>query len=493
MKGWPTGQPRLLLTLSVHKARGERRVATIVWKIKAKNQSGTGSGQSKRLFRLGTKAQPVTLHRSTTKGDSPMTRAATVFPTYRLFAVFLATAVLTSALAAQNDIQQGKIKRVDPAKGAVTLTVNDKELEFTVGDSTQVMDPAGKPVKERLNDTRFKPGTAVMFKAATKDGKAFLVGIKLIAELVKVDMSKVKPLTDMGKDDEYKGFKGGLYPDGGNQRPAGHEAAGLALAKQIQRLDAAGKPSADGKIVLLSVGMSNTSQAFNGFMQVARGDRTINPQVVLVNGAQGGMTAVIVQNPEGGRKNPKDGTMIKYWPEVDNQLAKARVTGAQVQAVWIKQADGGPTSGFPAYAKDLQAELVKIVQLIHQRYPNVKLVYLSSRTCAAWAKTPLNPEPYAFESGFSVRWLIEQQIKGDAALNYDPAKGAVKAPWLSWGPYLWTNGSTKRADGFFYEEDDFVPSDRTHPSKMGQLKIGEQLLQFFKTDTTSKSWFSSQW
>src|SRR5262249_31342924 len=168
---------------------------------------------------------------------------------------------------------------------------------------------------------------------------------------------------------------------------------------------------------------------------------------------------------------------------------EAGVTPAQVQVVWIKQADRGPREGFPKYAQKLEGELEKIVQLLPTRFPNVKLVYLSSRTFAGWATTRLNPEPYAYESGFSVKWLIEKQLKGEAALNYDPKKGDVKAPWLSWGPYLWANGSKKRADGFFYEEADFVAGDRTHPSQAGQLKVARQLLNFFKTDSTAKMWF----
>ena len=112
---------------------------------------------------------------------------------------------------------------------------------------------------------------------------------------------------------------------------------------------------------------------------------------------------------------------------MDSRLAAAGLSRAQVQAVWIKQADAGPKEGFPGYARKLQRELERIVVLLHDRFPNVKLVYLSSRTYGGYATTRLNPEPYAYESGFAVKWLIEQQIKGEAALNCDPKKGAVKA------------------------------------------------------------------
>jgi hypothetical protein len=173
---------------------------------------------------------------------------------------------------------------------------------------------------------------------------------------------------------------------------------------------------------------------------------------------------------------------------VDQRLKDAGVTRAQVQVIWIKQADAGPTEGFPKYAQTLQSELTRIVQLFPERFPNVKLVYLSSRTFGGYAKTRLNPEPYAYESGFSVKWLIEEQIKGDKGLNFDSSQGKVKAPWLSWGPYLWANGTTKRADGFRWEEKDSA-SDGTHESPRGQEKVGKLLLEFFKTDTTTKPWF----
>jgi len=103
----------------------------------------------------------------------------------------------------------------------------------------------------------------------------------------------------------------------------------------------------------------------------------------------------------------------------------------------------------------------------------------------------LNPEPWAYESGFAVKWLIEQQIMGDKSLNYNADKGAVKAPWLSWGPYLWANGTTKRADGLFYARED-LGNDGTHPTASGNDKVAKLLLEFFKTDSTTKPWFVGQ-
>jgi hypothetical protein len=390
-----------------------------------------------------------------------------------------------ASLLAQEGVQRGKIKKVDTDKRTLVITSGGKDHTIAVPDNARFMDEAGKSIEGRLTDKRFRAGAPVMFKTARNDGKEILQGVKLGANPVrqpppKVDLAGLKPLTEMDKG-EYKGSPGGLYPDGANERPAAHEKAGLALAKQVQPLDADGKPAKDGKIVLLSVGMSNTTQEFSVFKQIADKDEGKNPHLVLVDGAQGGMTAAAIQDVEGPRGK-------QFWNTVEERLKKADVSRAQVQIAWIKEADAGPNEGFPKYARKLQEELTNIVQLMHQRFPSLKMVYLSSRIFGGYAKTRLNPEPYAYESAFSVKWLIERQIKGDAALNFDPAKGAAKAPWLSWGPYLWANGMTKRTDGLFWTEDD-LGDDGTHPSPAGRHKVAEQLLRFFKNDSTAKPWF----
>ncbi|HEY1380896.1 MAG TPA: hypothetical protein VGF55_29110 [Gemmataceae bacterium] len=399
----------------------------------------------------------------------------------------VALVLFAGTIAAQdNGIRRGKIKAVDADKHTVTITADGKDETFTLTDRTRVMDASNQPVKEPFKD--LASGAAVMFKADTRNGRTVLVGVKLAGDAAarrdapsRFDTSHLKPLNELGAG-QHQGYEGGFYPGGRNDRPAAHEAAGLALARQVRPLDADGKPSPDGEIVLLSIGMSNTVQSSMGFQRALAGEADKNPRVQFVNGAEGGQTAAITQDPN------DNGRGAHYWAGVDQKLRKAGVTRAQVQAVWIKQADARPTEPFPKHAQKLQAELANIVRVLHDRFPNLKLCYLTSRTYGGYAKTALNPEPYAYESGFAVKWLIEQQIKGDPSLNHDPAQGPVKAPWLSWGPYFWANGKTPRADGLTYDEGDFA-ADGTHQSPSGQAKVGKLMLQFFKTDSTAKAWF----
>jgi Cu/Ag efflux protein CusF len=397
----------------------------------------------------------------------------------------LTLAIVSGTISAQQQIQRGKIHKVDLDNLTVTLKSGDKNIEAIANEQTQFFESKGANVKASLQ--AFKPDAEVQFVVREKDGKNYLVGLRLFdqkkkAALSKFDASKLVPLTEL--KGAYQGNKGGLYPDGSNARPKEHEAAGVSLAKSVQPLDADGKADAAGKIVMLSVGMSNTSQASQGIAKVLAKADGVNPRFQFINGAQGGMTAARIQNPDS-----PDGT--KYWTTVDQMLKKAGSSRAQVQIVWIKQADAGPSQGFPAYAKKLEEELATIVQILPKRFPNVKMVYLSSRTYGGYATTGLNPEPYAYESAFSVKWLIERQIKGEAALNFDPTKGDVKAPWLSWGPYLWANGSTKRADSFFYEQADFTANDGTHLTPACQEKIGRLMVDFLRKDTTTRPWFAS--
>jgi hypothetical protein len=298
------------------------------------------------------------------------------------------------------------------------------------------------------------------------------------------------PLPDLSAEEKYKGQSGGLYGEGRNTPPEKHRRAALAAAKRIQPLGADGKPAADGKIVMISVGMSNTTQEFSRFVQLARDAKGKAAEVVIVDGAQGGQDAADWSNPEGRFRRDRG----DVWTVLAERLKRAGATPQQVQVAWIKQARRNPASlgEFPGHADELQGHLKKIVWQLMQRFPNMQIVYLSSRIYAGYAAGPLNPEPYAYESAFSVRGLIEKQIAGDAALNYDSTRGEVHAPLLLWGPYLWANGvKGRKQDELVWLREDLA-GDGTHPSNSGRQKVALLLLEFFQSDPTARPWFTSK-
>jgi PKD repeat protein len=297
----------------------------------------------------------------------------------------------------------------------------------------------------------------------------------------------ITPLNDLGFG-TYKGFTGGLYPNGANQRPPAHDAAGLNIARnEVLPRDVNGTVNTNsGKIVLLSIGLSNSTQEWASkgtqhFKGIADPDPAKNPQVMIVDGAQGGQATDAWTNIN-----------APTWTVVLQRLTNAMVTSNQVQAVWLKLAQRQPfTNGlFPAHALSLQHDLEIIVRNMGIRFPHLRLTYVASRTRAYDTNAPdLNPEPFAYESGFSVKWLIEKQLSGDPSLNFNTNNGPVVAPWLAWGPYLWADGMTPRSDNFRWMCSD-LESDFTHPSTNGGVpKVAQQLLNFFKTDPTATPWF----
>jgi hypothetical protein len=254
--------------------------------------------------------------------------------------------------------------------------------------------------------------------------------------------------------------------------PAAHLAAGLAAARAIGPLDAQGRADAAGRYALVSIGMSNTTQEFSAFKPLADGDAGRDPRLVIVDGAQGGQTAADWANAG-----------CQCWTVLDSRLASAGLSAPQVATAWIKLANRQPTEAFPVHAQRLQQDTVAVVRHLKARFPNLALAYLSSRIYAGYATSTLNPEPYAYESGFAVRWAVDEQLQG--RLPFGP--GAV-APWLAWGPYLWADGLRPRSDGLTWACSDFA-ADGTHPGSSGRQKVAQLLLQFMRTDPTAREWY----
>lgn len=306
------------------------------------------------------------------------------------------------------------------------------------------------------------------------------------------------PINDLGAGLYLNQFQGGLYPGGANVPPAAHATEGLARAHGLQPLDTAGLPDPNGKIVLLSIGMSNTTQEFCSqdsfepcnawtFMGQAVVDSRVNTTTLaIVNGARGGQAATSWDSP----------TDPNYDGVRDQKLAPKGLTEAQVQVIWVKQANPQPSVSLPNASADafaLEASLADIARAAKVRYPNLSLMFLSSRIYAGYASTTLNPEPYAYESAFSIKWLIEAQVQQIATGTADPLAGDLDyntvAPWIAWGPYTWADGLTPRSDGLIWVCTN-LESDGTHPATSGEEKVGSMLLRFMLSSPFASPWFA---
>ena len=331
------------------------------------------------------------------------------------------------------------------------------------------------------------------------------------------------PLNDLGQGTYFPPnhapsttpVQGGLYSGGYNQRPPAHEATGIDIAEHdIVPRDMDGNEDSDGAIVMISIGMCNTTKEFGGALGIGRkygfvgrtmGDPSVtpspnwrNPKLVVIDCAQSGQDAEAWANNSAPPATPTPSCTPSPgasctpnpWLECLRRLEEAPSPGPysmrQVQVVWLKEAladpEASPYGVWPKHVNDLKDRLKTILgHLADSAYgfDNLKLVFLSPRT-RAWTTNGQgfthSPEPDAYETGFADKWVIQEQGQHAAW------------PWLSWGPYLWTDGMNARSDGLTWPCN-YVTKDCVHPTVDGVTKVVDQLLAFFKTDPVATPWF----
>jgi hypothetical protein len=305
------------------------------------------------------------------------------------------------------------------------------------------------------------------------------------------------PINDLSTRTYYRN-QGGLYPAGSNQPPPDQDSAARARRNTIRALDVNGDESPFGKYVLLSIGMGNATEEWcskgsgppctpHSFMGRAAQDPTVNRySLVIVNGAADGQDA-----PEWTTPKSANYDRIKVA-----RLAPLGLSENQVEIGWLNLADPRPTVSLPADSADAYTflgNLGAVVRALKVRYPNLQLVFLTSRSYGGYVNAGWNPEPYAYEEGFSVKWAIESQINEMRGQPINPRVGSLSnakklAPVMLWGPYIWANGVTPRSDGLVWQRTDFE-DDGQHPSQNGENKVALMLLDFFKTSLYTRCWF----
>ena len=328
-----------------------------------------------------------------------------------------------------------------------------------------------------------------------------LIFLSLVVVLPAQTNFHAVPLIDVTAGNTYLHVYSGQLYENSNNPPSDHDVAGRAAAARVQPLDVNGRPSTNGKVVVISIGMSNMTMEFCSstvtgcspvsFIGMAAASRQVDHQrLVLVDCAKGSQVAKVWVDDQAGN-----------YSTCQQRLAVAGVTEKQVQVILYKDANARPqfsltpttvcssTSSVDACIYEFLVG--QTARFVKTRYPNVQQMFLHSRIYAGYAAPgSLNPEPFAFEYGLATKWLIEAQIVQNRTGQVDPTAGNLSkqvAPWLGWGPYYWASGSIPRKDGVSWVPSDFGP-DMTHPSPSGITKVANQLMNFYLTSPYSP-WF----
>src|SRR5205814_6764336 len=105
-------------------------------------------------------------------------------------------------------------------------------------------------------------------------------------------------------------------------------------------LDTLGHPDpVNGRIVLISLGMSNATQEFSAFVPKAMSFPGRHPRLLVIDCAEGGQATQDIRLASAA-----------YWDTVQARLRGHGSSPLQAQAAWIKEARRGPTEPFPASA-----------------------------------------------------------------------------------------------------------------------------------------------
>jgi hypothetical protein len=235
-----------------------------------------------------------------------------------------------------------------------------------------------------------------------------------------------------------------------------------AAAAQIVPRSPTGDPDANGRIVLLTLGMSNTKQVSEGLRYVFRRETNdLHPALTFVNGAQGGMAAAEWANPA-----------CQCWTTLSAILDKAAVTDAQVAAIFLMTTVKHPRVDAPTTAAQFAVYTRQILTLIEARFPHVAIVIPAANYYGGYdVGQDKTPEPHQWQQTTTLP-DIQETWSGRTVL-------------AAWHP--WTDGDRVRDDGLNLELAD-VTDGGVHLATSGKLKISRTLKAWLWAQPWTYGW-----
>lgn len=286
------------------------------------------------------------------------------------------------------------------------------------------------------------------------------------------------PIADLGAE-KFAGFTGGKYPDGENAIPFIHYAKGMHAATEIKPLNASGISDVNGKTGFMFLGFSTAAMTARSFISICA-SQNVNTSLEFVIGAQGGRDI-----------NSMTDSLSDYWTNMDTALADKNLTAKQIQIIWISTGDIlSYRLPFPEQSYVQIEKYNAVLKNIRKYFPNTKIVFISDRPFAGYIGGENGgpaelAEPTAYYTSWTVKWLIEKQIKNEDGFSTN------EIPFIDWGPALWTDGIKGNSSGYTWACDD-AGKGGIHPSSKGRMKEAAILYLFFTQHPYTKEIFKPQ-
>ena len=319
----------------------------------------------------------------------------------------------------------------------------------------------------------------ILFAACSKENKNTQLQNFDLSNSVLADDTAIIPLNDLGKG-TFNGYRGGLYPHGINNVPAGDYATDLSkLCKNIVPIDTFGNPSNKGKITFISLGGSTGGHLMRQLKVQTDGNPLTDPSLLLLNCDNGKRTASL-----NSQLNPND----PYWDHVAQILnGGAHSSFRQVQIVYVEADDSTKYNiSFPARSLLVKADLQACFRVYKKKFPNLKVVYISARTRTFGNQIPYNREPSPYYFGWGVKWAIEDQINGVPGTEYKGPRAV--SPMIAWGFYQWADSLPRKTDDFYWRQSE--TKDGLHATDIGEDTLATRFQNFLLTDRYAQNWYA---
>src|SRR5205823_8982388 len=124
-----------------------------------------------------------------------------------------------------------------------------------------------------------------------------------------------------------------------------------------------GKPADDGRILFVSISMSNATQEFSLFKEMADADSAKSPRLTIVDCAQGGQAMAEWASPT-----------AQPWTVAEQRIAAAKCSPQQVQLAWIKLANKGARGGLEEHGRKLQSDTREVIEIAKSKFHNLRVI-----------------------------------------------------------------------------------------------------------------------